>query len=107
MVGHPHAAASATGTQRALVTRPVIKSPLLSPSQIDFLQQVMSLLDHLIVVYPDIALACERVDMCLCCPVGVGLAAVGIAEGNVNARLFLVLEHEAVSVCWRPEVSSW
>jgi hypothetical protein len=37
----------------------------------------------------------------------VGLAAVGIAEGNVNARLFLVLEHEAVSVCWRPEVSSW
>ena len=51
--------------------------------------------DDLVGVDPDVAVAGEDVDVGLGFPVGVGLAAVGIAEGDVNAGKFFVLEKDA------------
>ena len=51
--------------------------------------------DDLVVVDPDVAVAGEDVDVRFGFPVGVGLAAVGIAESDVDAGKFFVLKKDA------------
>ena len=51
--------------------------------------------DDLVGVDPDVALAGQDIDVGFRFPVGVGLAAVGIAEGNMHAGKFFVLEQDA------------
>ena len=47
--------------------------------------------DDLIGVDPDVAVAGEDIDVGFGFPVGVSLAAVGVAEGDVDAGEFFVL----------------
>src|SRR5258708_37887787 len=51
--------------------------------------------DDLVGVDPDVAVAGEDVDVGAGFPVGVGLAAVGVAEGDVHAGEFFVLKEDA------------
>src|ERR1700736_4911199 len=51
--------------------------------------------DDLVLVDPDVAVAGEDVDVGARFPVGMGLVAVGIAEGDVDAREFFVLQQDA------------
>src|SRR5216684_5006799 len=51
--------------------------------------------DDLVLVDPDVAVAGEDVDVGAGFPVGVGLAAVGVAEGDVHAGEFFVLKEDA------------
>jgi hypothetical protein len=56
---------------------------------------VVALGDYLVVVDPDITVAGEHVDVGARFPLSVGLAAVGVAESEVDARKFFVLEKDA------------
>jgi hypothetical protein len=51
--------------------------------------------DYLIVVDPDVAVTSEDVYVRFRFPVGVGLAAVGVAKGDVDAGKFFVLQKDA------------
>ena len=57
--------------------------------------QIPALADHLRVVDPDVAVARQDVDVRARFPVGAGLAAVGVAEREVDARDLLVLQQDA------------
>ena len=61
----------------------------------EVVQLVVAFGDDLIVVDPDVAVAGEDIDVGSGFPVGVGLAAVGIAEGNVDAGEFFVLQQNS------------
>ena len=56
---------------------------------------VAAFFDDLVVIDPDVALAGKHVHVRRGFPVGVGLAAVGIAEREVHAREFLILKQDA------------
>ena len=64
----------------------------MSSGQSEVIQLVVAFGDDLIIVDPDVAVAREDVDMCFGFPVGVGLAAVRVAESDVDAREFFVLK---------------
>lgn len=51
--------------------------------------------DDLVVVDPDVTFAGENIDVRSGFPVGVSLRTVGVAEGEVNAGEFFVLEQNA------------
>ena len=63
--------------------------------QSQMLHQVAALGYHLIVVDPHVAVAGEHVHVRFGFPVGVCLAAVGIAESDVHAGKFFVLQQHA------------
>src|SRR2546430_3105837 len=56
------------------------------------LELVVALFDDLVVVDPYVAVASKHVNVRLGFPVRVRLAAVGIAEGDMNAREFFILK---------------
>src|SRR5271154_3988151 len=56
----------------------------------EVVELVAAFFDDLVVVDPDVALAGEDIDVGSGFPVGVGLAAVGIAEGEGHAGEFFV-----------------
>ena len=66
-----------------------------SASEIERRQLIAASGDDLHIVDPHIAVAREHVDMGLRFPVGTGLAAVGIAEGQMNTGNFFVLQQDA------------
>src|SRR3984957_10444395 len=61
----------------------------------EVVQLIFAFGDDLVGVDPDIAVAGEDVDVSFGFPVGMGLAAVGVAEGDVDAGEFFVLEKNA------------
>src|SRR5215831_11627217 len=65
------------------------------PLQPQLRQKIASLADHLVVVDPHVAAAREDVDVRLRLPRRARLAAVGIAEREMDARHLLVLEEDA------------
>src|SRR5260370_19504929 len=64
-------------------------------SEAEVVQLVAGFGDDLVLVDPDVAVAGEDVYVGAGFPVGVGLAAVGVAEGDVDAGEFFVLKEDA------------
>lgn len=56
---------------------------------------IVTFREDLIVVDPHVAISGQNIDMRFRFPVGVSLAAVRVAEGDVHARKFLVLQKNA------------
>src|SRR5713226_1939791 len=64
-------------------------------SEAEVVELVAAFGDDLVLVDPDVAVAGEDVDVGAGFPVGVGLAAVGVAEGDVHAGKLFVLKKNA------------
>src|SRR2546421_9696283 len=60
--------------------------------QAERIETIAALLDDLIVIDPHVAAAGEHVDVRARLPIGVRLAAVGIAKSEMHAGEFFVLE---------------
>ena len=66
------------------------KSEISGEAQV--VELIATLIDHLVLIDPNIAFASEHIDVGLGGPVRVGLTAVRIAEGQMHAGEFFVLE---------------
>ena len=55
----------------------------------------------LLIVHPDVEVRADDVDVSGRGPVGAGMGAVGIAEGDVHARELLVLQNEPMTTSGR------
>ena len=64
-------------------------------SEAEVVELVAAFGDDLVLVDPDVTVAGKDIDMRAGFPVGMGLAAVGVAEGDVHAGKFFVLEEDA------------
>src|SRR4051812_16415811 len=73
----------------------------LTASETQAAQDVLAALYHLFTIDPDVAGAGEDIDVRARFPRGAGLAAVGIAEGEVDAGHLLVLQQHADHVAQR------
>src|ERR1700730_12269082 len=56
---------------------------------------IAAAINHLVLINPNIALASQHIDVLLGGPVRVGLAAIRIAEGEMHAGKFFVLQKDA------------
>src|SRR6266403_876995 len=63
--------------------------------QTQVVELIAALGDDLVSINPDIAVASQDVNMGAGFPVGVGLAAVRVTEGDVHAGKFFVLKENA------------
>src|SRR4030088_1455468 len=61
----------------------------------EVVESIATLIDHLVFINPNIALASQDIDMRLGHPVRVRLTAIGIAEGQMYAGKFFVLQQHA------------
>src|SRR5690242_2281071 len=73
----------------------LMKKPGKDSSEPEMFEAVAALLDDLVVVDPDVAIAGEYVDVRARLPIGVCLAAVRIAKSEMYAGEFLILEQDA------------
>src|SRR5437762_12556498 len=67
----------------------------MTASEAKQLHQVSATIDHLLIIYPDVALSREDVDVRPRFPRSPGLAAVRVPERNVNTGDLLVLQEDA------------
>ena len=77
------------------VTVTILKGKSGMSEKSEMVELVTAAIDHLVFVNPNIALSSEHIDVRLGGPVGVGLAAIRIAEGQMHAGKFFVLQKHA------------